>query len=261
MNTEYVTQRAKHFEWMLDSAISGPFIDRVVRKEWPKELDSKISTLVFSRVVAPTATPVKHTLREYRLQNFALQSGYIPDEASARYVFDTLEGLKKNTETVWENRFCHDICRLIENREIREHEDEVPPGPDLISLEYAPRKSLFGRTILRHRRTSLASGFHVELNPKYDRCPRQVLDFHPDTVHFLFPDLSKWAGEVSFKEVPKWQGETDEYPYVGRRFFRVVMSVAAKPVRTDLGTLYTILPSGVRGWLYKVVWKLLGVKP
>jgi hypothetical protein len=81
--------------------------------------------------------------------------------------------------------------------------------------------------------------------------------FSPETVLFLFPDLKRWAGRVMYRNIPS----PDFNPSGSIGFYRVLFGYAAKPERPDLGAVVNVLPPGLRGLLYQLVWKLFKINP
>lgn len=100
-------------------------------------------------------------------------------------------------------------------------------------------------------------GQRVEWSRRGRRAATQVIFFHPDAMHFLFPDLNKWAGEVIYRNIPNPVSNPDGN--IG--FFRVLMTYAAKPVRPDCGAVVTMIPTGLRGRLWYWSWKLVKFVP
>lgn len=205
----------------------------VVKQEWPKGMGDSISTIVYE----PTTNPFRHTLRSYKLQHSAIESDSTSEEDVDTFV--------ETIRYCWETKIQEEITRLVDHKYLVVKEPErYLEGCKIIALNNLPRTNLFGRPVYPF--ISSPDGRHL-INKKFYYCPRRVAWFHPDSIHFMFPDLDNWAGIVRFTD-------TNEHPR-----FRCVMTVAAKPVHTELGCVFTIIPQGFRGSLYRLMWYLLGI--
>jgi len=67
----------------------------------------------------------------------------------------------------------------------------------------------------------------------------------------------RWIGEIMYRNIP--DAEINPDGCIG--FYRMVFSYGAKPLKPELGTVITVLPLGLKGWLWYWAWKLVGFKP
>lgn len=209
----------------------------VVKQEWPKRMGDSISTIVYERATNLGFAPFSHTLRSYKLQHSAIESDSTSEEDVDTFV--------ETVRYCWETRIQEEIARLVDHKYLVVKEPErYLEGCQIIALNNLPRTNLFGRLVYPFETSSDGKCL---INKKFYDCPRRVAWFHSDSIHFMFPDLDNWAGLVRFTD-------THDYPR-----FRCVMTVAAKPVHTELGCVFTIIPRGFRGSLYQLMWYLLGI--
>jgi hypothetical protein len=144
---------------------------------------------------------------------------------------------------LWNTTWARDLLDTIQTRELRRS------GHRMLCPVYIPAISFFGKRVNAYK----AGGSKWEINPKWRKSARQMIEFDPDTVHFLFPDPEKWVGDLV------WRTTADEHGTTG--FFRVNLAYAAQPVCSSLGKVITITPPGLRGWLWYWAWKLVGYQP
>jgi hypothetical protein len=124
-------------------------------------------------------------------------------------------------------------------------------------VRYPPRVNFRGKRVNPYITQKVKGSYKAIMNRKYKRAAEQVVIYHPEMVEFLFPDLKHWAGEVVFRCIP----DRDSNPNGDKGFFRMLFAYGAKPERPELGTVITVLPPGIKGWLWYWVWKLIGFKP
>lgn len=231
----------------VQQALSGPYIDQVVKAEWPKESGYNI----FIGACAPASA-----VRTVSLKHSAIESPRIclDDLRLAEDVNKTIKDVERcfvaNLKYLWKITFRRDIINTIQKHSIARYAD----GPALFDLE--PRKvNFFGKEVrpyLAERQSQ-----RQLINPKYKRAATQYVEFNPDIVHFLFPDLNQWAGNLTWRNVLDSEHNIEG----GIGFFRVLLSYAAKPMRPDLGSVTTVPPPGFIGTLWYWAWKLVSFVP
>jgi hypothetical protein len=212
-----------------DTCEAGYWGSRVTKAAWPKANNTFV---IHEKITGPPVT-AEFGIREYafHMKHTAIETGGIGPENE--------RSLAENTKYLWETTFQREYHALIENRYVRQgYSDTNEPLPRRINFR--------GQQVLPF----VSDGFRRVENPRYKRAAIQEVYFDPDTVHFLFPDPDKWAGEVVYREIP------DAPP-----FFRIICRYAAKPVRPDLGLVVTVLPPGLKGTLWRWAWKLVGFVP
>ncbi len=229
---------------LLDKLVSAPprfWTSRVIKKQWPK--GAGLSDLVMTK---PDPRVVGVKVYSVHLQHMALQSGYLTNRNQASVERNFIDAI----QTVWETRFETEIWKTLTRRPVVKWWDFVYTF-NMKRTNYTPRKSLFGRRVYPFK---VGADDRKVLNPNYDRCPIQYIHFQPDTVHFAFPDPKMWFGDLTWISRPMLGGGWES-------FYRIVMTSATQPIRPDLGAAITVLPPGLRGWLYKWIWKILGIIP
>lgn len=239
----------------IQSKLDGPYIDCVVKAEWPKE--TTIQRVEFESVSVPSAEEIHCEERTYRLQHAALNFPTICLE-DIRFVWAFEEVVKnmericvENIRWVWKNTFRRAIISAITTRRVSRKKPLHPVLSDLL-----PRKvNFFGREVSPY--FACAGAGKWQIDPKYKRAATQYVEWHPDIVHFLFPDLEKWAGELQYRNIP----DTETNPDGNLAYFRAVMTYAAKPVCPDLGSITTVPPPGFLGTLWFWAWKLMRFVP
>lgn len=219
-----------------------------VRKgEWPTKAYAEPSLVSFSEIVQQESA-VGTAVHKVELQHSALESADIAGGSPHAWT-NAVDSLEENLVVFWRMRFESELDRLIKRRELANKFPISLWGHFPIVMS-GPRTSLFGKKVYRFK-------FYKNrniLNRKYDRCPIQVMDFHPDIAEFMFLDLKEWAGKLVYCEL-------FDNRFKVRRFLRAFLTSATKPLRSDVGRVTTILPKGLRGLLYRLVWQLLRIKP
>lgn len=249
---EHVPPLMKQIQSKLDY---GCYIDSVVKDGWPKE--STVHRVTFTPVCLPTAEKVHYEERTYRLQQAAIQSPNICLE-DLRFTW-AIEDLIKNIERLfihslewlWHTTFRRDIIRITQTHRVARWKPLHP-----IMFDLLPRKvDFFGKEV-----SAFVPGEGKKkycINPKYKRAATQYVEFHPDIVHFLFPNLENWAGELQYRNFLDVEHNSNDR----LAFFRIMMQYAAKPTRPDLGSVTTVPPPGFLGTLWYWAWKLVRFIP
>jgi hypothetical protein len=231
---------------------SGGYVTRVTKGQWPKEMG-------YSMPLEPTALADSFAnARSVHLKHAAINS---PDIClDDKYLYLDLRNhlavVKENLKWMWGQTFQNEIIRACRNRSVmRPGIIRIPPpGTTFIKVEFPRKISFFGKAVMPFlpgdRQRWVA-------NPKYKRASTQFVGFHPDIVHFLFPDLDKWAADISWRNIP--DRECNPNGQIG--FYRALMRYAAKPMQPELGWVITMLPGGFRGWLQYWAWKIVGFNP
>lgn len=124
-------------------------------------------------------------------------------------------------------------------------------------VQHPPRINFRGKRVYAYTAAAQTTGWKHIVNPKYKKAAEQVIVWHPDIVEFLFPDLEHWVGDLMYRNIP----DSKENPNGTIGFYRMLFSYGARPLRPDLGTVITVLPPGLKGWLWYWAWKLVGFKP
>jgi hypothetical protein len=264
MTTQDQIDFCKLLERVINDELKLDFVSSdVTKRSWSTDNESKFHS-EFWRIVNDLRSSKKS--RGAKVRSYQLQRSAVISET-----FDVKDGLSPSGEKsfvssivyIWKSRFREELARIVDHRPIVRRLPDVPYilddcypewiNPDCYVewLKESPRTSLFGKTVLRYSPSQ--NGEYRIFNPKYDQCPKQLLIYNAETAYFLFPDKDRWIGEVAFRE-STFNGD-------GKGHFRWIGSSATQPVRTDQGALITILPRGLRGLLYQIVWKLLRIKP
>lgn len=261
MTTQDRIDAAKVIQSTIALTIRSFYSSKIVRNKWLTSDNDTVTSHVFERPLPvrgnPAAMSFTQTVRTYHLQRTALQSGFIKKSSEQKFC-KSVQAFIICAVNLWEKRFQSELARVSENHTLVKSFDEakrsIPPTHIFVYLCLLPRRSLFGCKINQFKRV----GDRKVINKKFDRCPEQILSFHKDIAWFCFPDDSNsgWVGEIRWHETPQCCT-----PIYAGGYYRLVAASATKPVRPELGTVITILPGGLRGLLYRLVWGLLRIKP
>ena len=234
------------------------------------------------------------TVRQVHLRKSAVHSPDIclDDLREVWQVDDTLKQtarvMEENAKWIWSNAFQNDILENCENhvltrgvtelllqqskniadengnqqtltlvRSFSRDSAPIVPGMERESVQFPPRINFWGKRVYPYISDKVEKGNRWLVNPKYKKAAEQMIVFHPDICEFVFPDLENWIGEVMYRNIPS----ADYNPEGNIGFFRMLFSYGVKPIRPDLGTVITVLPPGLKGWLWYWAWKLVGFKP
>lgn len=239
--------------------LDGPYINDVVMGEWPKAAGFT-KTEFIAVPLDSAAEDFGYTERTYSLRNSAINS---PDICLYDFVFqhqvkDQIETvvrlMTENLRWLWKTTFRRDIINAIQNRTVMQAGTLRSP---FLADPFPRAVNFFGKEVSVYSEEAYAHGKLWRINPKYKRAAKQFIEFHPDIVHFLFPDREKWAGEMAWKNIPSYEHNPDSC--IGN--FRAIMTYAARPVRPDLGRVITETPPGIIGTLWYWAWKLVGFIP
>lgn len=152
------------------------------------------------------------------------------------------------------NNGNRDILTLVRSYGSRVHRltQEGPLPIEIDFVQFPQRVNFWGKRVYPYQ--SRGNGIRWFVNKKYNRAAEKMVVFHPDIVEFFFPKVEQWAGEVMWRNIPS----ADYNPNGNIGFFRVLFGYAVKPERPEFGTVITVLPPGIRGWVWYLGWKLMG---
>jgi hypothetical protein len=233
----------------------------VVKERWPIANDPT-GTLKLEYVYNSNhnGDEIGYSTRTYQLQHAAVNSGeiYIASDVDK-------ESVKRSMSDVvcwlWSYYFRDKLLGLIRNRMVVRDLSEIPVDRTLeltrIISSNSKRVNILGKQVDHYIKRPSNFGVTYILNPKYKRSAEQVIFFHPDIVHFQFPDEQQWIGEIRWRNIPDQVTNPD--CKIG--FYRLVTTAAARPVFPEFGLVATVVPKGIRGLFYYWVWKLFRLIP
>lgn len=230
---------------------------RIVKENWPRDTGKdllKITPLADGSAVGETIGVTSHI---FGMKQAAIQSPDICllDLKTQNELEKTLKDvemiLASGLEWLWDQAIQNELIKLTKTRSIslyRPYQAE--------SYRYPQKLNFFGRRVYPFI-GGRGKGSLAYVNPKYKKAAEQVVIFNKDTVHFLFPDSKKWVGELAYRNIPDREANPDG----SFGYFRILTRYAAKPHRPDLGSIVTVMPPSLRGWLWYWVWKLIKYVP
>ena len=237
----------------------------VVKERWSNESQGSVTfernTLIGNGQKTNEEKPFDYSVRTYGLKHRAVHSAKI-----CIYEDSVDEELIKLSISdvacwIWSYFFRDELLKLIQNRMVVRDLSEVSDYKKVeltrIISSSAKRVNIFGKTVQQFVTVKSAIGIKYILNRKYKRAAEQVIFFHPDIAHFQFLDPDKWIGEIHWRNIPDSEANPDGK--IG--FYRLVTTAAAKPVFPDFGLVVTVVPKGLRGFVYYWAWKLLRFVP
>ncbi len=188
---------------------------------------------------------------------------------------NTTRVMTENAKWVWANAFQNDTLEACENRivvsaitpslvnellaKMESHgakkSDFQIVGAGVV--QHPPRVNFWGKRVYPYSSKTQTKGSMWIVNPKYKKAAEQKILWHPDIVEFLFPDVQNWIGELMWRNIL----DSEFNPEGTTGFYRMLFMYGAKLIRPDLGTVITVLPPGLKGWLWYWAWKLVGFKP
>lgn len=234
----------------------GFYSSRVKKESWPKDTGHQIEV-----------TDLKGfgvTVHTISLKKAAVNS---PDMCVDDLAYGTDKQLKQTLDEVetllyhqvgymWEETFRNEIYKTID----RDNHSISLDRPRTTADPKYPRKvNFFGRRVYPFvTRETKYGGIKAFVNRKYKHAAEQVITFRPDLISFLFPDgEQQWVGRIMWRCIPDRECAT--HGEIG--FYRVIFGYAARPLITTQGTVVTVMPPGIRGWLWYWIWKLLRYVP
>lgn len=230
----------------------------VVKERWPKS-DALAGSIKFE--ISNSGNGVDYSTRINQLKHAAVNGPQI-----CIYEEYIESGVIKCTMSdvalwMWSYFFRDQLLGLIRNRMVVRDLSEVPidrtVGLTRIISSSSKRVNIFGRTVNQFITHHSDSGIKMTLNPKYKLAADQVIFFHPDIAHFQFPNEEQWIGELHWINIPNL--ETNPDCKIG--FYRLVTTAAAKPIFPEFGLVATVVPKGIRGFIYYWAWKLCRFVP
>jgi|ERR1017187_3520925 hypothetical protein len=256
-----------------DIEVTDFYCLNVHKAEWPKDTETKVDTEFFPVIAQASATEFGSKTITYRLKNRAINSPTIClEDIRTHWQLDDIvkriqRVMKENLRWVWSRSFQKEVAKFCQNRSVVRETSRYGAIADALSEDsgslvadsgnvwFPPRVNFFGKEVQPY--TGKSGGRKWCVNPKYLRAAEQVIVFHPDIVHFLFPDLEHWIGTINWKNILSREDNPDGY--IG--FYRALLAYAARPVRPDLGYIITIVPPGIKGWLWYWAWKIVRYVP
>ena len=237
----------------------------VVKERWPIANDPT-RTLKLEYVYHPNRNggEVGYSTRTYQLQHAAVNSGKISieGEVDKKLVKRSMADIAL---WMWTHYFRDKLLELIRDRIVVRDLSEVPSDKTIeltrIISSSSKRVNILGKSVPKYikQKPEQKSDFGITyiLNPKYRRAAEQVIFFHPDIAHFQFPNEEQWIGEIGWRNIP--DPETNPDCKIG--FYRIVTTAAAKPIFPEFGLVATVVPKGIRGFIYYWAWKLFRFMP
>jgi hypothetical protein len=240
------------------------YIDNVRKSEWPKESGAKLPFYVQVAPDDPKQQAKNLETREtYSLTHAAINSPGIC-LAGLRTSDDIVKELKiierillENLKWIWSQSLQKEV--ILDTRKhvvVRQgHMPAVPQGCRVAVVQFPRKVNFRGKAV--HPYIGKKKRLTWCVNPKYKHAAEQVVYFHPETVEFQFPDLHAWSGKCVFRNIP----DAEFNPHGENGFFRILLAYAAKPMKPFEGVVVTVLPRGVKGFLWYWAWKLIGINP
>jgi len=233
----------------------------VVKERWPRT-NELTGSVKFENVypMDGNMNDVGYSVRSYSLQHAVVHSARIAithevdKELVKRAMADVVCWL-------WSYYFRDKLLGVIRNRimvrDLSEITSEKTAELTRINSHSSKRINIFGKQVKQFiTRPSNVGAIYIQ-NPKYKRAAEQVIFFHPDIAHFQFPNEEQWIGEIHWRNIP--DPETNPNCEIG--FYRFITTAAAKPMLTDYGLVATVVPKGIRGFIYYWAWKLFRFVP
>lgn len=249
----------------------------VVREAWPKEegcvhrievendlpVEKQLGTQLRASELMANAS---YGVTEYtiRLQHAAVNSPDIcledlRQDWHVNSVLDRVYGsFRESLGLIWRNTFRDAVIKFTSRHKVLRNLRALPePDADEVmatpGLTQERRLNFFGKVVPAY----LSGDGRTVANPKFKKAARQVVYFHPDTVHFLFPDLDSWTGQITWRNIP--DAQCNPNGQIG--FFRAAMHHAVRPVIPQYGRVFTVVPPGIKGFFWYLAWKLIRFNP
>ncbi len=229
----------------------------VVKEQWPT---SNAGAITFEPNATIEGEVVDYQTRTYRLKHAAVHSPRICiyDSVDKQFIKQSMTDI---AYWMWSSFFRDELLTLIKNRAVVRDLPEIPveqiENLTRIVSANCKRINLFGKFVPRFISQKSSIGLKYVLNPKYSRAAEQIIFFHPDIAYFQFPKDEQWVGEITWRNIPDRELNPDSK--IG--LYRLVTTAAAKPIRPDLGLVVTVVPKGLRGFIYYWSWKLFQFVP
>ncbi len=226
----------------------------VVKERWPDRSEFT-GSVTFAPSFLKLDEGVDYTTREYSLRHAAVNSPMVDLSNVDKGIVK--QSLYDCSYWLWSSFFRDEVSKLIQHRIVVLGLPQVSPDLTRIKSSNAKRINLFGKTVQQYIRADSRIGTKYVINPKYKRAAEQVIFFHPDIVHFQFPNDDTWVGEIVWRNIP----DAELNPDCKSGFYRLITTAAAKPIIPNYGMIATVVPKGIRGLIYYWAWQLCGFVP